>query len=300
MEASVCIATFRRPGGLARLLGSLALQQGDVPGFEVLVVDNDAAGSAAATCEPFRDRLRLRYVVEPAHGIALARNRAVASSDSRFLAFIDDDNEATPGWLASLHRVAEAQEADAVFGPIVFRFVEEPPAWIRQCGFFEYPAIATGAEVPWYWTRTSNAYVRRASLPDREAPFDARLALVGGEDVDLFARMVEGGARLVAAADAGVYEYRDRPRATARWLVRRSFRNGGTVAHVTWRKVEGFPRLVCAARALGASAGSFLQAIGRLGYSRAAALRHGLKSMESLGKAAWAVGIVYSEYRRRA
>src|ERR1700690_4174155 len=174
MEASVCIATFRRPGGLARLLGSLALQQGDVPGFEVLVVDNDAAGSAAAVCEEFRDRLRLRYMVEPVRGIALARNRAVASSESPFLAFIDDDNEATPNWLASLHRVAEAQKADAVFGPIVFRFVEEPPAWIRQCGFFEYPAIATGVDVPWYWTRTSNAYVRRASLPNRAAPFDTR------------------------------------------------------------------------------------------------------------------------------
>jgi hypothetical protein len=55
MEASVCIATFHRPGGLARLLGSLALQQGDVPAFEVLVVDNDAAGSAAPDEEKGRD-----------------------------------------------------------------------------------------------------------------------------------------------------------------------------------------------------------------------------------------------------
>jgi hypothetical protein len=51
---------------------------------------------------------------------------------------------------------------------------------------------------------------------------------------------------------------------------------------------------------MGESAMFFLAAIRRLGDSRAAALRHGLKSIESLGKAAWAVGIVYSEYRRRA
>ncbi len=300
MEASVCIATFRRPGGLARLLGSLALQQGDVPDFEVLVVDNDAAASAAQVCEDFQETLRLRYVVEPVRGIALARNRAVASSDGRFLAFIDDDNEAAPNWLASLHRVAEAQEADAVFGPIVFRFAEEPPAWIRQCGFFEYPEIATGAPVPWYWTRTSNAYVRRASLPDPTTPFDASLALVGGEDVDLFARMIDRGARLVAAADARVYEYRDASRTTVRWLARRSFRNGGTAAHVTWRRVRGYQRLCCAARAMGASARSLLQAAARLGHSRSATLHHALKSIESLGKAAWAVGIVYPEYRHRA
>jgi hypothetical protein len=51
---------------------------------------------------------------------------------------------------------------------------------------------------------------------------------------------------------------------------------------------------------MGNCALSLLRAIGLLGNSRAAALRHGLASVESLGRAAWTVGIVYSEYRRRA
>jgi succinoglycan biosynthesis protein ExoM len=282
------------------LLGSLALQQGNFPPFDVVVVDNDAARSAAGVCADFGERLRLRYLVEPVRGIAPARNRAVVASTGRFIAFIDDDNEASANWLASLHKEAERQNADGVFGPVIFRFPQEPPAWIRHCGFFDYPPLADGAAVPWYWTRTSNAYVRRAALSDPGAPFDVSLGLVGGEDVDLFARMSDGGARLVAAREAVVYEYREAARTTARWLIRRSFRNGGTFAHVAWRRVRGAARLRCAAQSLGEFLASIAKAIRGLGHSRATAFQHGLRSIHSLGRAARAVGIVYSEYRRRA
>jgi glycosyltransferase involved in cell wall biosynthesis len=298
MEISVCIATYRRPGGLARLLRSLELQRGDVPAFEVIVVDNDAAGSAAAVCAGFANRLRLRHLVEPVRGIAVARNRAVGASLGRFLAFIDDDNEACPNWLASLHREAEARQADGVFGPVIYKFDKPPPVWILNCGLFDEPVFVTGDRVPWYWTRTSNAYVRRDALPDAAAPFDVGLALIGGEDVDLFARMVDRGARLFAAADACVFEHREAARLSARWLVRRSFRNGGTLAHVMWRRVRGRARLYNGADALGKSFGFLVTAARRLRSSRADAMRHGLLSVESLGKAAWTIGIVYSEYRR--
>jgi len=297
MEASVSIASFCRPEGLARLLRSLEAQQG-APAFEVIVVDNDAAGSAAAICDSLKNRLSLRYLLEPERGIARCRNRAVAASDSRFIAFIDDDDEAAPDWLASLHRVAVANEADAVFGKVTFRFAEEPAAWIRQSGYRDPPIVAEGETLSWYRSRTNNAYVRRASLPDKLAPFDTGLDLVGGEDIDLFARMAARGARFVAA-NACVFEYREPSRATARWLARRSFRNGGSMAHIEWRNRHGFALMTSAAAAAARSAGLALAGLPRLATSRAAALDCWLRSLESLGRAAWAVGFVYPEYRHR-
>ncbi len=299
METSVSIASFRRPEGLARLLRSLEAQRGELPAFDVIVVDNDALGSAAAICDSFKGRLSLRYLVEPERGIARCRNRAVAASDSRFIAFIDDDDEAAPDWLASLHRAAIESGADAVFGPVSFRFAEEPPAWMRQSVYRDPPAMAPGEPLSWYRSRTNNAYVRRASLPDAVAPFDVGLDLVGGEDIDLFARMAARGARLVAAADARVFEYREPSRMTARWLARRSFRNGGSMAHIEWRNRRGLPLAADAVLAAARFAGLALAALPALATSRAAALDRWLRSLESLGRAAWALGFVYPEYRRR-
>ena len=300
MEASVCIATFRRPDGLARLLRSLEIQRGDAPAFEVIVVDNDAAASASAICETFKDRLRLRYVNEPVRGIAQCRNRAVLASDSRFIAFIDDDEEAVPDWLAALHREAMQADADAAFGPVSYRFTGEPPTWIRECRLFRYPVLANSSAIPWYLTRTSNAYIRRASLPDARTPFDVRLGLIGGEDVDLFYRMAQTGARFVAATDARTFEFRDGSRTTLRWLLRRSFRNGGTLGHIYWQHASRRRQLVRGAAAALQSMRFLALSAVALTRSRAAALSDLLRSVEFLGTAAWSVGIVYPEYRRRA
>src|SRR5262249_29687317 len=141
--------------------------------------------------------------------------------------------------------------------------------------------------------------VRRASLPDALAPFDVGLDLVGGEDIDLFARMVTRGARLVGAAGALVFEYREPSRMTARWLARRSFRNGGSMGHIEWRDRHGLSLIRDATAAAARSAGLALAALPRLMTSRAAALDCWLRSLESLGRAAWAIGFVYPEYRHR-
>src|ERR1700686_2741879 len=62
-QVSVCIATYRRPEGLGRLLTSLTEQQG-APPFDVIVVDNDAQHSGEGVATRYCDRLNLMYVVE--------------------------------------------------------------------------------------------------------------------------------------------------------------------------------------------------------------------------------------------
>src|SRR5208282_1002266 len=81
MNISLCIATCHRSDRLHALLGDLITQQ--FPVHEIIVVDNDADGSARLVVERYaRDNppCPIHYAIEPIRSIALARNRAVALS----------------------------------------------------------------------------------------------------------------------------------------------------------------------------------------------------------------------------
>src|SRR5450631_3373274 len=162
-EVSVCIATHRRPQGLQRLLKSL-VDQRDAPPFEVVVVDNDAEKSGEEVAVGYKQHLALTYIVEPVRGLARVRNRAAAASNSTFLAFIDDDEWASPQWLCELYRVATELGADVVIGPIERIFAKEVPDFIRNCGLFDKRPYAEGETLPWYHARTGNALVRRDAM----------------------------------------------------------------------------------------------------------------------------------------
>src|SRR5665213_2456596 len=115
-----------RLDGLRKLLQSL-VDQAEAPAFDVIVVDNDRGQTARRVAEDFSELLCLQYLVEPERGLARVRNRAVAASNAKFVAFVDDDEWASPGWLASLHVVAKSTDADAVIGPVRIHFGADVP-----------------------------------------------------------------------------------------------------------------------------------------------------------------------------
>jgi succinoglycan biosynthesis protein ExoM len=297
-EISVCIATHRRPEGLERLLDSL-VTQGSAPPFEVTVVDNDGARSAEPVAERFSDRLDLSYFVEPVRGLARVRNCAVRNSGSPFIAFIDDDEWAAPEWLAKMKRIADRTRADAVIGPVWQTFAPEVPDFIKQCGMFNKPARADGTDLPWYETRTGNALVRRSSLPDLRAPFAIRFDLIGGEDTDMFKRMLEGGARIVAAADADVFEYRPADRATLKWIMRRAMRNGGNIAELAGEHLR-HSRLHRLTEAGQGATSHGAKVIRHWRMDRGEAMRHLILACEQIGRIFHIAGYSIEEYRHHS
>jgi succinoglycan biosynthesis protein ExoM len=297
--ASVCVATYLRPDGLDRLLASLAAQK-DAPTFDVVVVDNDAARSAAPVAARFAAALTLDYQAEPRRGLATVRNRTVAAARGEYLAFIDDDEWASPRWLAELHRKAEETRADAVIGQVAVQFDDCVPAEVRACGLFDPMPLDDGADVPWWFTRTSNAYVRRASLARHAGPFSTAFDLSGGEDVELFWRMLAGGARIVACSDALVFEHRPASRANHRWAVRRAARDGHNKAFLEWSRRQPLDRCALALRSAGGAVGQALAAAARWPSSRERALKHALRSAGEVGKLAYLAGLRIDEYRNHA
>lgn len=227
IDVSICVCTFRRPASLLRLLRSLGRLDATSPRHEIIVVDNDVEMSAAAAVEQARrEGLRIAYLVEPVRGIARARNRAVAPARGEFVAFVDDDEEADPLWLAHLHGEVLRHGADGGIGPVLPRFAAPPPPWLIAGDFFERPRPPTGTQLIARGMRTGNALLRRGRLMALRGPFDERFALTGGEDTELFGRLVDSGCRVIAVDTAIVHEHLPPNRTTVRYVLRRRFLAG--------------------------------------------------------------------------
>lgn len=225
-DVSICVATYRRPRGLERLLHSLARQK--LPeglSFEVLVVDNDVEESAAPVLERFDALLPLRSFVEPRRNIAHARNHALAKAGGRWLAFVDDDEEADEGWLAAYwSRVVADGDADGWMGPVEPRLEQPGAPWLEAERFYGRPRFASGAELAVSNLSTSNAFLRRSLLEVRR--FDPGFGRSGGSDTELFGRLLRAGARFRWCDEARVSETIPPARHGLRWLGQRAFRGG--------------------------------------------------------------------------
>jgi succinoglycan biosynthesis protein ExoM len=225
---SVCICTYRRTALLLDLLRAIETQHthGRFT-HEVIVADNDAARSAETVVQEMAAAasIPITYCVEPETNIALARNAAVTRATGDFVAFIDDDEVPTADWLHELLQTQAAHSADAVLGPVLSRFQEEPPAWVTKGGFFERPRHPTGHRINWPEARTGNVLIVRKSLERLHPPFRRQFGS-GGEDVDFFRRLVEQGGVLVWSNEAVAYELVPPYRCTRRFLAGRAMLRG--------------------------------------------------------------------------
>jgi glycosyltransferase involved in cell wall biosynthesis len=100
---SVIVATKGRPELVGHSLSSL--RNLDHPAFEVLLVDGSLD---TATAEVFDDIVgkddRFRYIAEPRPGLSLARNVGMNQARHDLVAFTDDDCRVDPLWLRNLGR----------------------------------------------------------------------------------------------------------------------------------------------------------------------------------------------------
>jgi succinoglycan biosynthesis protein ExoM len=228
----VVIPTQRRPGPLAIATASILAQEGVEPGrLELVVADNDGSPSAQAFVHTLRDAapFPVRYVHEPAPGVANVRNAALTAASGEFIAFLDDDEEAPTTWLKSLLEAQAQWNSDVVFGPVRGR---TPAASERSRAYLErffsrpgigYPPPAAGP-TPGYFG-CGNSLVRRSALPGGR-PFDAARNHIGGEDDLLFATMQRAGARFAWAPDAWVWEDPAKERQRLRYALARAFAYG--------------------------------------------------------------------------
>lgn len=118
-EVSVAVCTRGHPELLRKCLDSLTTQ--DYPALRVLVVDNAPTDDETRRVASEQSaQLDLDYVVEPRPGLSWARNRAIDTTSSDIIAWIDDDERADRWWVTEIARaLVENPEAGAVSGIIL-------------------------------------------------------------------------------------------------------------------------------------------------------------------------------------
>lgn len=249
------VITCQRPVLLAGTLASLAAQQCDGLPVRLVVVDNDAGGSARPVYERFKAAFPFPsgYLVEPTRGISHARNRVLEhalATGAAYIAFIDDDMTAAADWIAELHGAIAASGADGVQGAVEYRLPEAAPAWARR-EYARKNAKARRRSGQVNAMDTNNVIFSSALLGNGTQWFDNRFALTGGEDAEFFRRAKQGGARYLAINTARATEVVPASRLTMRWHCMRYFRNGTNsmrIARLHRRRADTLALLAKAAR----------------------------------------------------
>lgn len=235
IETSIVIPSYRRPEPLARAIASCIAQQGVAGSFEIVVVDNDAAGSARAVVAAMAktSAVSIRYVGESRPGISHARNSGVANAAGHYLAFLDDDEEADPGWLAAFLATIRRCGADAVIGPVYPRFPAGAPAidTYRRQVFTRDANLPTGTALA-RWSGIGNTLLDKERCFLTDQPFDPRLGLAGGEDTVFLRQLFRRGGKIVWCAEAAAWETVAVDKLASRFLLRRAFRGGQTTTFV--------------------------------------------------------------------
>jgi succinoglycan biosynthesis protein ExoM len=227
------ICTFRR-ASITDTLASLAVLARPANPVSIIVADNDDTPTAAAAIariaatHPFP----VRYIHAPARNISLARNAILDESrraGARYLAFLDDDETASQGWLAALLRHQMSTGAAAVIGPVHASYGPGAPLWMQGGAVHDMrPKIDSAGVVR--EAHTANVLLDLAAPAAKSLRFDLSRGRTGGEDTAYFRALTAAGGRIAVASDAAAHETVPAERASLRWLLRRRYRMGQTHA----------------------------------------------------------------------
>lgn len=195
---SVAIPTLDRPDDVRRCLASIL--GGTRPPLEVLVVDQSADDATRTVAESFASPL-VRHIPHGPPSQSGARNRATREATGEYMAFIDDDAEMPPDWIATIEAELERfDRPDALYGEIV-----NPPG--HDAGGL---IAALRFDAPHEWRRPvhpsrlgwgGHMIIRRRTC-EQLGGFDERLgpgsALHCADDLDFNYRLLAAGHRAVS------------------------------------------------------------------------------------------------------
>ncbi len=231
LSVAVAVLTYKRGALLEKLLEAFAAI--DIPQgaqLTLIVIDNDASGSARPFVEKFADRIPgLRYAIEDRRGIPVARNRGIdealaISADA--LCFIDDDEYPDRLWLSKLFGCWRQTGAQLLGGPVE---VAAPPEGATPWQGFVNASLqgrqsrksrrtaAAAARGSKYTIVTNNWMCDIAWLKRTGLRFDERLLVTGGSDTAFFREAKKAGCLTHWCPQAIVYETIERERLSARY-----------------------------------------------------------------------------------
>jgi GT2 family glycosyltransferase len=193
--------------------------------LEIIIVDN--APSCSATREALaaisKNDVRIVYTCEPRPGLSRARNHGMASASYDIVAFTDDDTVVDPGWLTAIAAgFAADPEAVCVTGLVApgsldtnsERYFDARFSWGEAFEPHRYDLSAHRHPSRLYPFKAgifgtgANFAVRRSAVRaagDFDPLLGAGSPSRGGEDLDIFLRLILSGGRICYVPSAIVW-----------------------------------------------------------------------------------------------
>jgi GT2 family glycosyltransferase len=236
MLVSVVVLTYNRCADLKRCLDSLERQT--FRQFEIVVVDNGSTDGTSKLLEQYR----VRVIRNDVKNKAYLRNIGWRTARGDIVAYIDDDAEALPDWLASIMGTFEKfPQAGAVGGPTIVTNRQDMLSLYESskhskllrvaakvydtvilekrlfdvCRFFESGAYSIGGSLPQSTKlgapivvdilSTCNAAVRK-NVIEKVNGFDEHF-FFNHEDGDFFLRIGRAGYQLLFDPKAAVLHH---------------------------------------------------------------------------------------------
>lgn len=99
--------------------------------WEVLIVDNNSSDHTPQIVQQFQQSWRpgvpLRYCFEPRQGLAFARRKAIAETQSSLIGFLDDDTLPAECWVSEARKFGQTHPNVGAYGSNVSGQYEVPP-----------------------------------------------------------------------------------------------------------------------------------------------------------------------------
>lgn len=216
---SIVICTMNRPDQLREVLASLGHL--DYPEYEVVVVDNDP--SSGLTPPVVAEFDGMRVVDAPERGLSKARNIGLGAAAHDVVAFTDDDVVIDRRWLYRLNQGFDAAPNVVLVSGLVPTGELSTPAqayfdrrvsWSKNLGRTVYSTATPPAGEPLFpfqvgrFGTGANFAVRRRDVIELGG-FDEGMGVGspagGGEDIEMFVRVLLAGRTLVVEPAAVVW-----------------------------------------------------------------------------------------------
>ena len=243
---SVCVATFKRPELLRKLVQSLFDQKEiDDIILQIIIVDNDVEKSAKEIVAEFSDTssINISYYEQSIQNISLTRNMALDKSSGQYFAIIDDDETADQYWIRNLIDAAVKFNADAVFGYVLPVFDPSISQWKKQREIYFLPIGKTGD--PPLFCYTTNCLIKADKVNKINLRFDPKYGLTGGEDSVFFDVLSKYQSKYVVCREAITYEVVPQYRTELKFICNRYFQKGNNEGRIINDKVHSkFQKIV--------------------------------------------------------